>query len=202
MRYLALGDSYTIGELVPTSENFPHQVCEKMKDSYPDFELSNLIATTGWTTDELAVAIEKNKPDFNHDWVSLLIGVNNQYRGRDLEEYRWQFYSLLCQSILFAGGRPQRTIVLSIPDWGLTPFNKERDVISTSGEIDQYNEINASISESMGVHYLNVTASSRHHAKSEEYLASDLLHYSGKEYAVWAAMICNCMQEQLKQEIV
>lgn len=200
MRYLALGDSYTIGELVPTAENFPHQVCERMRVSYPDFELANLIATTGWTTDELAVALEKNRPDLTHDWVTLLIGVNNQYRGRDPEEYRWQFYSLLCQSILYAGGRPQRTIVLSIPDWGLTPFNKERDAVITSGEIDQYNAINANTSDAMGVHYLDVTTSSRHHAKTEEYLAPDLLHYSGKEYGLWADLVYNCMQQQLTKE--
>lgn len=189
MKYLALGDSYTIGESVPYDQNFPSQLIALMKEQYPDAYLAQLIAVTGWTTDELAAAIEKAKPSFDHDLVTLLIGVNNQYRGRSLEEYRWQFYSLLCQSILFAGGETQRVVVLSIPDWGLTPFNKDRDPIQTSSEIDQFNAINKEITETVGCRYVDVTTSSREHAKMETYLANDGLHYSGNEYKLWAEKI-------------
>lgn len=186
MKYLALGDSYTIGELVEYSKNFPSQVAQKVSEAGRDLTLDKLIAVTGWTTDELAAAIANEKPSFNFDWVTLLIGVNNQYRGRSLDEYQWQFYSLLCQAILYAQGKPKRVIVLSIPDWGLTPFNKDRDKHQTSMEIDQFNTINKTITEHLGCHYIDITASSRLHAESLEHLASDLLHYSENEYAIWA----------------
>lgn len=189
MKYIALGDSYTIGELVEYSQNFPSQVAQKITETGRHFTLDKLIAVTGWTTDELAIAIAKEKPSLDYDWATLLIGVNNQYRGRSLEEYQWQFYSLLCQAILFAGGNPKRVIVLSIPDWGLTPFNKDRDKIQTSKEIDEYNTINQSLAEHFGCHYVDVTTSTRLHVQDSEYLASDLLHYSKKEYAVWAEKV-------------
>ena len=126
MKYLALGDSYTIGELVETSQNFPNQLTSQLVQHGINIQLDKIIATTGWTTDELAMAIASYKPTCDYDLVTLLIGVNNQYRGRSIEEYDLQFYSLLCQAILFANARPDRVIVLSRPDWGLTPFNAER----------------------------------------------------------------------------
>lgn len=186
MNYLALGDSYTIGELVDYSNNFPSQLAALVSAQGKSFALKKLIATTGWTTDELAKAISDEKPSCDYDWVSLLIGVNNQYRGRSIEEYQWQFYSLLCQAILYAKGNPKRVIVFSIPDWGLTPFNKDRDKLQTSEEINAFNSVNKSIANDFGCHYIDVTPSTRDHAENVEYLATDLLHYSDKEYAIWA----------------
>lgn len=186
MKYLALGDSYTIGELVDYEWNFPSQLVSKLKSSGIDVTLDKLIAVTGWTTDELASAIEKENPGREYDWVTLLIGVNNQYRGRSVDEYRWQFYALLCEAVLFAAGRTERVIVLSIPDWGLTPFNKEKDPGIVSSEIDLYNQVNKEIAERMGCHYVDVTSSTRAHATHLEFLAEDQLHYSGKEYGLWA----------------
>lgn len=186
INYLALGDSYTIGEQVDYADNFPNQLIQLFQTNGYQAELDQLIAVTGWTTDELALAISKKQPSFDHDLVTLLIGVNNQYRGRSIEEYSWQFYSLLCQAILFAKSIPQHVIVLSIPDWGLTPFNKERDQKVTSDEIDAFNKINSEITKAMSCVYIDITKSSRDHAQDLSYLADDKLHYSAKEYKIWA----------------
>ena len=189
MKYLALGDSYTIGELVNYNENFPSQLVSILNKKGIETTLDKLIAVTGWTTDELSMAIAKEKPSFDYDLVTLLIGVNNQYRGRSLEEYEWQFYSLICQAILYAKGIAEHVIVLSIPDWGLTPFNTERDKIETSNQLDNFNNINKEITLTLGCKYIDVTSSSRDHATNEIYLAEDKLHYSKEEYKVWAEKI-------------
>lgn len=193
MRYLALGDSYTIGELVSPTLNFPNQVQHLMSKKNTPIDYVQIIATTGWTTDELNTAIAQAKPDFNHDWVTLLIGVNNQYTGRSVEEYTWQFYALLCQSILFAKSNPSKVIVLSIPDWGQTPFNVEKDAHKVSQEIDALNKINKNLCMEYGCHYIDITELSRLHAKDTKYLASDLLHYSEHEYEIWAEKIVAIM---------
>jgi lysophospholipase L1-like esterase len=200
MKYLALGDSYTIGESLDFQDNFPSQVCALFKQENVQVELSDLIAVTGWTTDELSMAIAEKKPAHDHDWVTLLIGVNNQYRKRDIQEYEWQFYALLCQAILFAGNRPQRVMVISIPDWGLTPFNQERNLSEVSNEIDAFNRVNKKRALEMGVHYIDITASTREHAQVKDFLAKDGLHYSRNEYAIWANTIKDCMTKQLKSE--
>jgi len=186
MKYLALGDSYTIGELVSYEDNFPSQTCKMLQAAGHPLSLDKLIAVTGWTTDELNAAIAKEKPGFDYDWVSLLIGVNNQYRGRSLDEYSWQFYALLSQAILFAKGNVKRVVVLSIPDWGLTPFNKKRDKKDTSELIDAFNAENKKWSAHFGCHYIDITESTRVHAQDEDYLTSDGLHLSPKEYEIWA----------------
>lgn len=188
-KYLALGDSYTIGESVDIKENFPHQLCDIMNAEKELFQKPAIIAKTGWTTDELSSAIAAEKPSFDHSLVTLLIGVNNQYRGRSAEEYYWQFYSLLCQAILFAKSIPQNVIVLSIPDWGMTPFNKDRSAEAVSAQIDELNHINKEIAGRFGTHYIDITTSTRTHARDTEYLATDLLHYSAKEYSIWAHKI-------------
>lgn len=188
-KYLALGDSYTIGEQVEPTHNFPNHLCRLLNSSETLYAPPQIIAVTGWTTDELASAIAQQKPGFDHDLVTLLIGVNNQYRGRSTDEYYWQFYSLICQAILFARSIPQHVVVLSIPDWGLTPFNQQRDASEVSAQIDAYNKINQEIAGRFGTKYVDVTTSTRQHARDENYLAPDLLHYSGREYLLWAKKI-------------
>jgi lysophospholipase L1-like esterase len=121
--------------------------------------------------------------------VTLLIGVNNQYRDRTLEEYYWQFYSLICQAILFAKSIPEHVVVVSIPDWGLTPFNKDRDKLLVTSQIDAFNNINREIALKFKTKYINITQSTRDHAEDTNYLASDLLHYSANEYKIWAEKI-------------
>ena len=136
-RFLALGDSYTIGESVAEHERWPNQLAEIVKTAKPQ-----IIAKTGWTTDELSAAIDAADPQGRFDLVTLLIGVNNQYRGRDAEEYRRQFVGLLNRAIEFAGGKPDRVVVVSIPDWGVTPFAAKRDRAVIAREIDRFNAIN------------------------------------------------------------
>lgn len=189
MKYLALGDSYTIGELVEAKDNFPHQTVTLLKNKNIKLTLDKTIAVTGWTTSELNEAIAKEKPSNDYDWVTLLIGVNNQYRGQDIKLYEQEFYNLLSQSILFANGRASRVIVLSIPDWGLTPFNTKRNVTKTSQEIDAYNAINKKFAKHFGCRYIDITPLTRKYAKDEDYLTEDKLHLTGKMYKLWAEQI-------------
>ena len=193
--YLALGDSYTIGELVESAYNFPHQTVALLNTLGFTVAEPIIIATTGWTTDELANAIaEKNLQD-TYSFVTLLIGVNNQYRGRDLDNYKIEFTELLQKAIHFAGKQPNHVFVLSIPDWGATPFAEGKDRSQIALEIDDFNAANAQITAACNCHYLNITNSTRINAVNTTFLASDGLHPSAKEYEVWAnrlaPLVCN-----------
>jgi len=139
LRYLALGDSYTIGESVEKENRWPVQLTELLRRNGYKLEDPVIIAKTGWTTDELSDGIKEYKPEGKFDLVTLLIGVNNQYRGRNINEFRNQFQDLLCQAINFADGKTERVVVLSIPDWGVTPFAEARDRIKIGKEIDLFN---------------------------------------------------------------
>jgi lysophospholipase L1-like esterase len=177
-RYLALGDSYTIGESVDASERFPVQLARAMNLSEPQ-----IIAKTGWTTDELNAAIDAANPQGPFDLVTLLIGVNNQYRGRSADEYRTQFTALLQRAIGFAGGNAAHVIVVSIPDWGVTPFAEGRDRAKIAREIDQFNAINREEAMRAGAKWVDITAISRRDDRA--LVAGDGLHPSGKQYAEW-----------------
>ncbi|MBS0584559.1 MAG: SGNH/GDSL hydrolase family protein [Proteobacteria bacterium] len=182
-RFLALGDSYTIGEGVAEAERWPVQLAQALGIAAPD-----ILARTGWTTDELAAAMAQHAFDPPYDLVTLLIGVNNQYRGRDLANYRDEFRALLERAIELAGGRPGRVIVVSIPDWGVTRFGREsgRDAAQTAREIDRYNTANAEISRSARVHHVDVTAFSR---EDPGLVVADGLHPSGTAYRRWSEAI-------------
>ena len=196
--YLALGDSYTIGESLPSNENFPNQTVQLLQKAGFDLQIPEIIAKTGWTTDELQDAINKHKFQPSYDLVTLLIGVNNQYRGRTVEEYKPQFESLLKQAIKFAGNKNDRVIVLSIPDWGVTPYAEGRDRKKIAEEIDAYNVANKMIAEKYKVHYIDITANTREAANDRTLLANDGLHPSAKEYAKWAEKLCAIIKEELK----
>lgn len=184
--YLALGDSYTIGEQVPFADNYPNQAVQLLrKDGYA-FMAPEIVARTGWTTDELQTGINTHIFQPVYDFVTLLIGVNNQYRGRSLEEYEGQFTRLLDQALRFAGNRKDRVAVLSIPDWGITPFAANQDGLKIGQEIDRFNEINQRVSANTGIHYIYITAWTREAANNPALLASDGLHPSGIEYNRWA----------------
>ena len=191
--YLALGDSYTIGEGVPLYDSFPYQAVQLLRNSGRMFHAPEIIAKTGWTTDELAAGIAQTSLQPSYDFVSLLIGVNNQYRGRSLEDYTVQFEALLQQAIRFAGGHSSHVIVLSIPDWGVTPFAADRDQQKIAVEIDAFNMVNKTIAERHKAHYVDITPSTRKSASDESMLAADKLHPSGKEYKIWAEMMCNLL---------
>ena len=195
MTYLALGDSYTIGEGVPEAGRWPMQLAQSLRSEGIALDAPRIIATTGWTTDELSSAIDDAAPLGRFDFASLLIGVNNQYRGRDGGEYREQFTALLERAIGFAGGRADRVLVLSIPDWGVTPFaaaqyaqQRGRDAARIASELDAYNAAAESISRERGVAFVDITAVSRARGGEAAMLADDGLHPSAAMYAQWSAL--------------
>jgi lysophospholipase L1-like esterase len=196
---LCLGDSYTIGESVLPAENFPNQTISLLrKDGYA-FEDPEIVAKTGWTTDELQDAIDKHSFKDSYDFVTLLTGVNNQYRGRTVEDYRPGFESLLKQAIQFANGKADHVIVLSIPDWGVTPFARDRDTKQIATEIDNYNSVNKAIAERYKVGYIDITPASREAISDRSLIASDGLHPSAKEYAKWSESLSLLIKSIIKE---
>lgn len=191
--YLALGDSYTIGESVPAEDNFPNQVSKMMSNDSVVFGPARIIARTGWTTAELETGIlfsDREDPlQRNYDVVSLLIGVNNQYRGQPVENYKTEFEELLKKAIRFAGNKPEQVVVLSIPDWGITPFAAGRDSRQIGKEIDAYNAANREIAGRYHIYYIDITPWTREAVSDKSLLAPDGLHPSGKEYKRWAGQV-------------
>ncbi|HVF25539.1 MAG TPA: SGNH/GDSL hydrolase family protein [Anaerolineales bacterium] len=187
IRYLALGDSYTIGESVAENERWPNQLADLLRVDNFSTEVT-IIARTGWTTDELWQGIQAGEINPPYDLVSLLIGVNNQYRGLDINEYREEFIFLLDKAIEYAGGDAMRVIVLSIPDWGVTPFAKSRDSKKIATEIDLFNSVNREEAKKAGVYYVDITPGSRAAVTDSALIAADGLHPSGKMYAEWAEL--------------
>jgi|SRR5579859_932512 len=188
MRFLALGDSYTIGESVAPAERWPLQLTALLRNAGLALDDPQIVATTGWTTDELWAGIDRAAPRGPFELVSLLIGVNDQYRRRDASEYAAQFAVLLARAIEFAGGRPGRVVVLSIPDWGVTPFARGRDRAGIGRAIDQFNTLNREAAQGAGARYVDVTPISRQAAVDSALIAGDGLHPSGKMYAEWARL--------------
>lgn len=186
--YLALGDSYTIGESVKQAESFPYQLQSLLKAQGGSVANPKIIAVTGWTTDELLAGIKKENLTGTYSFVTLLIGVNNQYRGYPINTYKKEFTELLQTAIAFAGGNKNKVFVVSIPDWGATPFGKNsgRNPLTIANEIDSFNAANQEITLSAGVNYTNITPSSRNAATDPSLVASDGLHPSAKMYAEWA----------------
>jgi len=187
IRYLALGDSYTIGESVDEAERFPNQLADFLTAGGMPTEVT-IIARTGWTTNELWDGIQAGKIDPPYDLVSLLIGVNNQYRGYDIKEYREQFAFLLNKSIEYAGGNSKHVIVLSIPDWGVTPFAHGQGGARIARDIDVFNAVNREETEKAAAYYVNVTSISREATHDTTLIAADGLHPSGKMYLEWAKL--------------
>ena len=190
MRYLALGDSYTIGEGVAPDGRWPAQLARTLRDEGIALGDPDIIAATGWTTDELDAAIDVAQPADDHDLVSLLIGVNNQYRGRSVDEYRHEFSALLERAIGFAGHRSDRVLVLSIPDWGVTRFGHAsgRDLAAIADELDAYNSAAHDICAMRGVAFVDITPVSRDRGAAPDMLAEDGLHPSAAMYARWTQL--------------
>ena len=196
--YLALGDSYTIGESVPAPDNFPNQTVLLLKNAGYDLKPAEILAKTGWTTDELQNNINNHSFTPPYDIVTLLIGVNNQYRGRPVNTYKPEFENLLKQAIQFAGGKADHVAVLSIPDWGVTPFANGRDRTQIAREIDEYNGANKNISENYKVNYIDITAWTREAANDLSLLAADGLHPSAKEYKRWSEKLADKIKAIIK----
>ena len=189
LTYLALGDSYTIGEGVAPRERWPMQLVVALRRDGIAVDDPRVIATTGWTTDELSAAMDAAEPLGTWDFVSLLIGVNNQYRGRDAGEYEQQFDALLRRAVSLAGGRAGRVLVLSIPDWGVTPFAHAdgADPSRVEHELDDYNARARLRCEAAGVAFVDITPVSRARGAEPAMLVADGLHPSGAMYALWMA---------------
>ncbi len=185
--FLALGDSYTIGEAVQVSQRWPVQLVDRLGEKGIIVERPKIIAVTGWTTNELQEGIEKEAVEGTFSMVSLLIGVNNQYRGYPIDQYEKEFTELLDQAIQFAAGESANVFVVSIPDYGVTPFAKEKglDPDKIASELDQYNAMAKAIAEKRGVAFTDITPGSRLAAKDPSLVASDGLHPSGKMYSEW-----------------
>lgn len=190
LRILALGDSYTIGESVPVEQRWPVQLAALLRKRGLPVAEPQIIAKTGWTTDELSAAMDAATLTPPYDLVTLLIGVNNQYRGREVDNYRVEFRALLDRAIDLAGDRPDRVLVLSIPDWGITPFarEKQRDAATVAAEIDAYNAVNRGEAQRSGIAWVNITPMTREAATDTTLLAEDGLHPSGRDYARWAGV--------------
>jgi lysophospholipase L1-like esterase len=186
LRYLALGDSYSIGEGVEESGRWPVQLAAALRQEGIEIGDPQIIARTGWTTDELSAALDAREPLGEWDLVSLLIGVNNQYRGRPLEGYREGFRELLERAIRLARGRPERVMVLAIPDWGVTPFGAAHDRSRIAAELDAYNAVKAEICRERGVAFVDTAALSRARGAEPSMLAADGLHPSAALYALWS----------------
>ncbi len=190
LSFLALGDSYTIGEAVPAEGRWPHQLAHALRAEGIALDDPQTIARTGWTTDELDAAIDAAAPSGPFDLVSLLIGVNNQYRGHSVDVYAREFAALLDRAIGFAGARAERVLVLSIPDWGVTPFAAAsgRDVSVIAGELDAYNAVARQACDGRGVAFVDITAASRACGAELAMLADDGLHPSTSMYAEWTRL--------------
>ena len=199
LSYLALGDSYTIGEGVPEAGRWPVRLAQALREEGIALEAPRIIATTGWTTDELEWGIDSAEPLGPFDFVTLLIGVNNQYRNRSAVGYAGELHTLLKRAIKFAHGRADRVMVLSIPDWGVTPFARDdkRDAATIGAEIDAFNAAASRVCEGEGVAFVDITPCSREHGASM--LAEDGLHPSADMYALWSQQALPVARSLLKQ---
>jgi lysophospholipase L1-like esterase len=191
LRFLALGDSYTIGEGVTPAERWPDQLAAALRVSGTAIAAPEIVARTGWTTDELSAAMDRHAFHPPYDLVTLLIGVNNQYRGRNLDNYRTEFGALLRRAITLADERPQHVVVVSIPDWGVTRFGRHsgRDTAKVAHELDVYNAANAEIAATLHVRYADVTPASRDGGDRADMLVGDGLHPSAAMYRRWLEAI-------------
>jgi len=200
LSYLALGDSYTIGEAVAQSQSFPYQLAESLNGQSLKVAVPRIIAKTGWTTGELQTSIKAAAISAKYDIVSLLIGVNNQYRGYSVADYRTEFKALLQNAIGFAGGNTAHVFVVSIPDWGSTPFGKSsgKDPQVIAREIDAFNAVALEETIKAGVSYTDITPGSRMASADLSLVASDGLHPSGKMYQNWVAQLAPAVVKAYK----
>lgn len=186
--YLALGDSYTIGEAVPLHESYPYQLVQLLRKKGQHLHAAEVIARTGWTTTELGEQLIHTQLEEKYDWVSLLIGVNNHYRGMAVKEFSEDLHFLVNKSIHLCRQEQKGVWLLSIPDWTVTPFAAQPDQRERFA-LSEFNQVVKNTASSMGVNYLDITPSTLQAVKDPEGLCSDGLHYSGKTYGVWAELM-------------
>jgi lysophospholipase L1-like esterase len=198
IRFLHLGDSYTIGEAVDPAERWPALLAGRLRAEGFSLDDPVIIATTGWTTAELAAAIEAAPPAGPFDLVTLLIGVNDQYRGLPCDRaYRERLDALLRRAIAFAAGKPPRVLMLSIPDWGVTPFAADRDRAAIAASIDAFNAVNREAARAAGAAWVDVTPVSREAATDPTLIAPDGLHPSAAMYRRWVELLLPTVRAML-----
>ena len=194
--FLALGDSYTIGESVDEKDRWSMQLIDLLKNEF-NFTKHDIIARTGWTTSELTKAIETQKLNEHYDMVSLLIGVNNQYREQSVDSYRVEFRNLLNISKKFANNDMRKVIVLSIPDWGKSPFAEGQNRNKIAAELDNFNKAAKDECKKSNISFIDITEITRKQVETTMF-ASDGLHYSGKMHRLWANEVLKTVNEILK----
>lgn len=189
--YLALGDSYTIGESVPEEERFPNQLAKRLEANQVRIKEPTILARTGWTTQELQSAIDDAGLPRDYDLVTLLIGVNNQFRRYPIEDYRPSLEGLISEAIAFAGGDTSKVLMVSIPDYAFTPFGQgyASNPMALSQDIDRYNGIKKETADMYGIPFINITEISRRGLDEPDLVAEDKLHPSGKMYGQWAELL-------------
>ncbi len=195
--YLALGDSYTIGQSVDTTDRYPVQTVNLLRQKNIQIKGPDIIAVTGWTTTNLINALNGNPPKTNYSIVTLLIGVNNQYQHLSINDYKIEFTELLTRSISYAGNNKDHVIVLSIPDYSVTPYAAGADTAQIAKEIDEFNAANKTITLAEGVQYLDITPISREAKYNLQLVAGDGLHPSALQYEKWSALLAPLMQQEL-----
>lgn len=203
IRFLALGDSYTIGQSVPMQARWPVQLSDSLEMRGFTIDTLGIIATTGWRTDNLLNAItNKHLDDKDFNLVSVLIGVNNQYQGRPISQYVTELSAILDSALLYAGGDASHVFVVSIPDYAYTPFGQQSgNPQQISAEIDQYNAISEEMAAGLGIVYFDITGISRQGLDKPEYVANDGLHPSGIQYTEWVKLILASIDENLTGSI-
>lgn len=197
---LCLGDSYTLGEGVTLHENFPYQTLQLLRKVHHHFYAPEIVAKTGWTTFELAEHLLHHQLNEQYDFVTLLIGVNNQYRGLDVDDFKEEFEFLLRKALHYAKQVARQVIVVSLPDWSITPFAKDRDTKKIAAEIDACNSICKMKAEKYQTHFIDITTSYRNDGGTADFLAADQLHPSGREYAKWAEKVYEAIDETISGE--
>jgi lysophospholipase L1-like esterase len=197
--FLTLGDSYTIGESVALHESFPYQVIQILRNDGLHFHAPEIIAKTGWTSFELAEHLLHTQLNEQYDFVTLLVGVNNQYRGIAAAEFAEDFNFLLRKAIHLSGEKPDHVIVLSIPDWGVTPFAKDKNGEKIAKEIGAFNKICESAAKEMQAHFINITEDTRKAKDDPLLLAPDSLHYSEQAHAVWAEKATDIIKQLIRK---
>ena len=196
--FLALGDSYTIGESVPLEKNWPYKLRQRLTQQGINLQAPTIVAKTGWTTDELLEAIKERSLVDHYDLVTLLIGVNNQFRGYPIEQYHKEFQELLDIALDKAGGLHHHVLVVSIPDYGVTPFASESDGAKIAGEIQQYNQIAGDYCAQKNIPFIDIFLVSQMAARDPELTAEDKLHPSAKMYSLWVNLIEQKVVEMLR----
>jgi len=189
MTYLALGDSYTIGEGIPPSHSWPLLLSKALQENGLKFANPEIIATTGWTTTDLLEALARTTLQPPYDLVSLLIGVNNQYQSLSIGQFKHEFQILLKLAIKWAGNQPKNVLVLSIPDWGVSPFAASKNRAAIAQQINRFNHIKKTETLKQSVPFIDITTLSRQAFNQSNFFVSDGLHFSGLMYQLWVEAI-------------